>query len=177
MIRQRGFRLGLLVLVGAGALLATAASADWIVLDNGRKLEGKIEEKTDDTVRIKLAGGSVTVSRKRIQAIHEGDRPPTGDEKGDRVAHRGDGATRRPAEYRYLDGSDAVTGEVVQPRFTVMLPVGELAHGTLVELRDFRTMNGVEMAKVRVGDVEGWVPVASLRKAPRARIAPREGAR
>jgi hypothetical protein len=52
------------------------------------------------------------------------------------------------------------------PKFSVMIPIGELAHGTLVQLRERRVINGIEMARVRVGELDGWVPAGWLRKAP-----------
>ena len=168
MIRHRGIAVALVgivaVALGVSTLGPSEAHADWVVLQNGRALEGTIEEETDEIVRIRLPGGVMSLPRSSVKSVHRGDRPAE-DREGDRVEHQG--GAERPAVYRYLDGGVQEDGTVRLPRFTLFLPVGELAHGTLVEMKDLRTLNGVEMAKVKVGEVEGWIPAAHLREAPR----------
>jgi len=143
-------------------LLAGVAIADWIELKNERRFQGEIvEESEDGIVTIRVDGGHVYVPR---SAIVRTAAEPVADETREKVAHRG-GALVTLGEYRYLDGWNAATQKVEVPTFTVLRPVGELAHGTVVRVEERRVLNGTEMARVKVGGLEGWVPAAQLRAA------------
>jgi hypothetical protein len=148
-------------------LFAPDVSADWVVLTNGRILEGDLLLESDELVRVRVEGGTMTFPRSSVREIHRGGKPPqkavSGDDR-ERVAHRG-GATRKRGVLHYLDGTDAETKEIVLRKFIVMAPVAELAHGTCVEQIETRTINGVDMSRIKVGEREGWVATSHLRKA------------
>jgi len=172
MIRHPGvpfvlFAFAVLCAVILGAM-AIGVQADYVVLTNGRTLQGEITEANDQVVRVKMSGGVVTLPRSSVESIHRGEAKPVAEkpaEKGrERVAHQGEGGAK-PGVFRYLDGTDAETGEVTVTRFSVLKPVGELAHGTLIEVLETATVNGLSMAKIRAGKLEGWVPAKWLRDA------------
>ena len=153
------------LLVGAiVALFATVAIADWIEFENENRIEGEITKEEDGLVTIKVEGGTVTVPRSSIVRTTATD-PREGDDR-EMISHRG-GAATKLGDYRYLDGWNATTSKVEVRTFTLLRPVGELAHGTLVRVEETRRVNGTEMARVKVGEVEGWVPVGNLRNAGR----------
>ncbi|MCK4995055.1 MAG: hypothetical protein KAS13_08455 [Candidatus Omnitrophica bacterium] len=49
---------------------------DIVHLKNGRKIEGKIIEKTDDLIRITVSGGTISFKKNRVKKIEEADFAP-----------------------------------------------------------------------------------------------------
>ncbi len=177
MIRHPGvpFVLFAFAVLCAVILGATAGGvrADYVVLTNGRTLEGEITEANDDLVRVKMSGGVVTLPRASVESIHRGEARPAGKktegEDRKRIAHQGEGGAK-PGVFRYLDGTDAETGKVLVTRFSVLKPVGELAHGTLIEVIENADIDGIPMSKIRAGKLEGWVPAVWLRDAAKETV-------
>ena len=73
--------------------------------------------------------------------------------------------TASQGEFRYIDGTDPETGEVARTKFIVLAlkPAGELAHGTLIKVIEIRDINGIDMARVKAGELEGWIPAQFLK--------------
>jgi hypothetical protein len=163
MIRHPGAPVVLIALAALCGAIAGAVRADSVVLENGRALRGEITEETDQVVRMKVSGGTVSVPRERIARLQRGDETPATADDREQVAFKG-GASEQPARYAYLDGTGPGTDEVLVNRFVLLEPAGELAHGTLAEVLEFREIDGLEMARVRVGEVAGWLPAMWLRE-------------
>lgn len=63
-------KLGRIFLIALMAFfVATSSRADTVVLQNGRTLEGRILEQTDDYVEIKLGSGKMRLGRKDIRSF------------------------------------------------------------------------------------------------------------
>ncbi len=75
--RPRARHLLLLVAVAGSLVLSGAAQADVIVLENGHRLEGRIESESADAVVLARGSGTLTIDRRRIAAIERDE--PAGD--------------------------------------------------------------------------------------------------